>query len=55
MTGAPPHKRVETDAESRYRLTEAAFPGAQGVEVSRLELDRDGPSYTVETLVGAAS
>ena len=49
VTGAPPHKRVETDAESRFRLTEAAFAGLEGVEVSRFELDRPGPSYTVET------
>jgi nicotinate-nucleotide adenylyltransferase len=49
VTGSPPHKAVETDAELRHRLAEAAFAGRDWAEVSRLELDRDGPSYTVET------
>jgi nicotinate-nucleotide adenylyltransferase len=49
VTGSPPHKAVEADAEVRYRLAEAAFAGRDWAEVSRWELDRDGPSYTVET------
>jgi nicotinate-nucleotide adenylyltransferase len=49
VTGEPPHKRVEADAETRLRLAEAAFEGLEGVEVSRYELDRQGPSYTVDT------
>src|SRR5205823_3110818 len=36
--------------ETRYRLAQAAFAGEPGVEVSRMELDRDGPGYTAETL-----
>jgi nicotinate-nucleotide adenylyltransferase len=47
--GTPPHKPVETDAETRYRLAEAAFAGLPNVELSRQELERGGPSYTVET------
>ena len=39
-----------TPAETRYRLAQAAFADEPGVEVSRIELDRDGPSYTVDTL-----
>jgi nicotinate-nucleotide adenylyltransferase len=49
VTGDPPHKTVETAAETRFRLASAAFTGLPGVELSRFELDRDGPSYTVET------
>lgn len=54
VTGDPPHKHVETDAETRYRLAEAAFSDLPGVELSRHELDQAGPSYTVETARWAA-
>lgn len=49
VTGDPPHKRVETDAETRYALAAAAFESLPGVELSRFELDAGGPSYTVGT------
>jgi nicotinate-nucleotide adenylyltransferase len=50
-TGYPPHRPpADTPAETRYRLAQAAFAGERDVEVSRLELDRDGHSYTVDTL-----
>jgi len=49
VTGDPPHKAVETDAEKRLRLAEAAFAGRPLVELSRYELDRATPSYTVDT------
>lgn len=49
VTGTPPHKPVMTDGETRYRLAAAAFAGMEGVELSRYELDRPGPSYTVDT------
>jgi nicotinate-nucleotide adenylyltransferase len=50
VTGRAPHKPVETDAETRFRLAAAAFSSLPGVELSRYELDRPGPSYTVETV-----
>jgi nicotinate-nucleotide adenylyltransferase len=50
VTGDPPHKPVETDAETRYRLAEAAFAGLPRVELSRYELDARGPSYTERTV-----
>jgi nicotinate-nucleotide adenylyltransferase len=53
-TGYPPHKHVETDAETRFRLAEAAFADLPGFEVSRHELEREGPSYTVDTARWAA-
>ena len=54
VTGRPPHKRVDTDAETRFRLAEAAFGRLARVELSRRELEREGPSYTVETARWAA-
>jgi nicotinate-nucleotide adenylyltransferase len=48
-TGTAPHKEITTPAEVRYRLAEAAFAGRPGVELSRWELERGEPSYTVET------
>jgi nicotinate-nucleotide adenylyltransferase len=49
-TGVAPHKSVRADAETRLRLARAAFADVPRAEVSRWELDRDGPSYTVETV-----
>jgi nicotinate-nucleotide adenylyltransferase len=50
-TARPPHREASpTPAETRLRLAEAAFAEDPAVEVSRMELDREGPSYTVDTL-----
>jgi nicotinate-nucleotide adenylyltransferase len=51
-TGTPYHKDVESEPgrEVRFRLAEAAFGGLYGVEISRIEVDRNGPSYTCDTL-----
>jgi nicotinate-nucleotide adenylyltransferase len=47
----PPHKgSVPTPAEHRFRMAELATRDNPHFEVSDLELRRDGPSYTVETL-----
>lgn len=54
VVGEAPHKRVDTDPETRLRLAEAAFAELSETEVSRHELDRDGPSYTVDTARWAA-
>lgn len=51
--GIPPHKALtdnSPDAEERLRLTELAFADVPDVQVSDLELRREGKSYTVETL-----
>lgn len=42
--------RAVTPAEDRLAMVEAAVAGAPGLEVSRLELDRGGDSYSVDTL-----
>lgn len=51
-TGDAFHKEPESDPgpEVRFRMAEAAFAGVEGVTVSRLEIDRPGPSYTYATL-----
>ncbi len=50
-TGAPPHKpRGRADAEDRRRMAELAVADNPAFAVSRLEIDRPGRSYTVETL-----
>ena len=49
-TGQTPDKPVEVAAETRLRLAEAAFDDLSRVEVSRLELERRQPSYTLDTV-----
>ena len=48
----PPHKpdRPITSAADRFAMVEAAIAGNDRFEISRVELDRGGPSYTAETL-----
>jgi nicotinate-nucleotide adenylyltransferase len=50
--GTPPHKAVAGDpgAEVRASLCEAAAAGEERLSVSRIELERPGASYTVDTL-----
>jgi nicotinate-nucleotide adenylyltransferase len=55
VVGEAPHKRVDTTPETRYELAVAAFAGLPGVELSRQELEREGPSYTVDTARWARS
>lgn len=49
---APPHKPSAAISEAKHRLAmlELATAGHPALQVSRLELDRGGASYTVETL-----
>jgi nicotinate-nucleotide adenylyltransferase len=51
-TGEPPHKQITADpgAEARFELCRCAVAGDERFDVSRLELDRAGRSYTVDTL-----
>jgi nicotinate-nucleotide adenylyltransferase len=48
----PPHKEAEADpgAEARVRLAELAVGDDDRFGVSRIEVDRGGPSFTVDTL-----
>ena len=49
---APPHKQLEDDPgpDSRFEMCRLAVAKDERFEVSRLELDRGGPSYTADTL-----
>jgi nicotinate-nucleotide adenylyltransferase len=50
--GAAPHRAIEEDpgAEARCEMVELAIADDDRFQVSRIELDRQGPSYTVDTL-----
>jgi len=50
--GHAPHREIEDDpgAEARFEMVELATAADERFRVSRIELDRDGPSYTVDTL-----
>lgn len=50
--GRPPHKpdRAITDAAHRLAMIELAIAGETGLAVSRLEIDRPGPSYAADTM-----
>jgi nicotinate-nucleotide adenylyltransferase len=50
--GEAPHRTIEDDpgAETRLELAELAAAGDPRLSVSRIEVDRPGPSYTADTL-----
>jgi nicotinate-nucleotide adenylyltransferase len=50
--GEPPHRDLEGDpgAEERLEMVELATADDGRFETSRIELDREGPSYTADTL-----
>jgi len=52
VSARPPHKRGEYVArpEERYAMVKAALANEPQMEASRVELDRQGPSYTIDTL-----
>lgn len=51
-TGIPPHKtgQMVTSAEDRYLMTVLATTDCPYFSVSRIEIDREGTSYTADTL-----
>jgi nicotinate-nucleotide adenylyltransferase len=52
LTPDPPHKQDHqlTNLEDRIAMLSAAIEGNSGFELSRVDIDRPGPHYTVETL-----
>lgn len=48
--GRPPHREAVLAARTRLRLVREAFEGDDRIEVSPLEIRREGTSYTVDTL-----
>jgi nicotinate-nucleotide adenylyltransferase len=55
--GQPPHRgnAPGASAEDRAAMVALAIAGAPAFALSRLELDRAGPSYTVDTLTALAA
>lgn len=53
---SPPHKpgRPVTAPETRFAMVRSGIVGEDRLEASRIELDRPGPSWTVDTLVSLA-
>lgn len=51
-SAVPPHKRNQriTSSELRYEMTLIATLDNPKFTVSRVELERDGPSYTIDTI-----
>jgi len=50
--GSPPHKQIAEDPgpQRRLEMCRLLVRGAEGLAVCTLETERDGPSYTVDTL-----
>jgi nicotinate-nucleotide adenylyltransferase len=51
-TGEAPHKRIDPEpgAAVRLAMTRAAVEGVDGMSVSDIEVNREGPSYAYRTL-----
>lgn len=49
-TGQPYEKGPVSPAEDRYLMTVIATASNPGFHVSRADIDRDGPTYTIDTL-----
>ena len=49
-TGEPWQKQTITDPEHRYQMTQLAIAGNEHFDISRVDVDRPGPTYTVDTL-----
>jgi nicotinate-nucleotide adenylyltransferase len=44
------HESVSAPAGARYEMVAAALEGFEGFEPSRIEIDRAGPTYTIDTV-----
>jgi nicotinate-nucleotide adenylyltransferase len=49
-TGRTPGKAPASDPETRLALAEGAFADVPGTEVSRIDIDRQQPAYSFETV-----
>ena len=57
-SGIPPHKRDRqqvADAEHRYRMVQCAVADDKRYSVSRIEIERSGASFTVDTVRGLSA
>jgi len=50
--GTPPNRPGERlpPKQDRFRMVAEAVEGEEGLAVSRVEVDREGPSYTIDTI-----
>lgn len=50
--GSPPHKKEQpvTEAKYRYQMVSLAIAGNPHMDLSRMEIDREGPSYSIDTI-----
>lgn len=49
----PPHKNLESgspDAYARLQMCHANFSGMEGIQISEIEINREGRSYTADTI-----
>ncbi len=51
-SGIPPHKEIlgNVTKEDRYAMVKGAIAPYDHFSVSRIEIDREGPSYTIDTI-----
>lgn len=51
-TGMPPHKvdNPITDSNLRFEMVEMSIRSNKNFKVSRMEIEREGPTYTIDTL-----
>ena len=49
-TGEPWQKQTITDSGHRFNMTKLAIAGNSHFDISRVDVDRPGPTYTVDTL-----
>ncbi|NDH66199.1 MAG: nicotinate-nucleotide adenylyltransferase [Microbacteriaceae bacterium] len=54
-TGEPWQKTAVTDGEHRYLMSVIATASNPRFTVSRVDIDRDGPTYTIDTLKDVAA
>lgn len=50
-TGNPPHKDSTASKEHRYEMTQLAIEDNEFFELSRIELDQDNKTYTIDTVL----
>jgi nicotinate-nucleotide adenylyltransferase len=48
-SGQPPHKKELLDKEARFAMVQVAIADNAAFQVSRLEVDAPGPSWTIDT------
>jgi nicotinate-nucleotide adenylyltransferase len=51
--GNAPHKQLVLPAETRFRLAHAAFRDIPRVVFSRIDMERNGPAYSLDTVTYA--